>query len=115
MRVSLVDAGLVARPRLYEQNNLVNLLVAMGEGRGDKAASCLLRFSIGAPLQPEAAAAFSRDMNELFSRVCRGYKQNVVVAEVVKGMLQVPYGRCDRSTLTLLLFVLPYSWSSSTK
>jgi hypothetical protein len=42
MQVSLVDAGLVAEPLLEEQDRLIGLLGALGDGRGDRAADCII-------------------------------------------------------------------------
>ena len=36
--------------------------------------------------------AFRKDMVELFKRACRGFHTNVVVADVIKGILQVRRG-----------------------
>ena len=37
-----MDAGLVAEPLLEEQDRLIGLLRALGDGRGDVAADCII-------------------------------------------------------------------------
>jgi hypothetical protein len=82
---------MVSTPTVEERMNVVGLLEALGEGRGDEAADCILRFSSRSTssLSPERAVAFRDDMVALFAKVCRGYHTEVSVAAVMKGVLQV--------------------------
>jgi hypothetical protein len=49
------------------------------------------------------AVAFRGDMVELFQRDCRGFHTNVVVADIIKGILQV------RSLFFIYLFKKPHN------
>jgi len=40
-------------------------------------------------LAPDKAMDFRKDMKELFEKTCKGFRHNVVVADVIKGILQV--------------------------
>lgn len=86
-RIVLVDAGMVARLVVDEQENFIGLLQAMGRGRGDEAAKHILKFSSRTDYTPYQITAFSRDMVYLFSKVCRGYHTNVKIGDVLKHIL----------------------------
>ena len=88
-RITLVDAGMVARLTKAEQRNFIGLLTSMGDGDGTSAASFLLRFSQTGQHSPEARTAFSAAVKELFGRVCRGYGKKTDIGEVLRGVLSL--------------------------
>lgn len=63
----------------------------MGEGIGEEAAECVMKFSEkGYSSYSEATKAlFKQDMKELFSRTCRGYHTNVIIGDVLRQVLNL--------------------------
>jgi predicted unusual protein kinase regulating ubiquinone biosynthesis (AarF/ABC1/UbiB family) len=82
-RLVLVDAGMVAELTQKEQRNFIGLLASFGEGDGETAAKHLLDLSAAGPQQysPATRLGFTKDVKELFSRLCRGYGTGTDVGE----------------------------------
>uniref|UniRef100_A0A7S1MX87 ABC1 atypical kinase-like domain-containing protein n=2 Tax=Hemiselmis andersenii TaxID=464988 RepID=A0A7S1MX87_HEMAN len=81
----LIDAGMVDVMGPLEQDNFIGLLKAMGDGNGEKAAACLLKFS-----ETQDAAdveGFTRHIKLLFAKKCRGFGTGVDVGDVLQGIL----------------------------
>jgi aarF domain-containing kinase len=88
-KIVLVDAGMVARLVPEEQKNFVGLLEAMGEGRGDEAADCVMRFSNKPNYDKKTKLAFRSDMKTLFLTACKGYGHNVDIGFALRGILNL--------------------------
>jgi len=90
-KIVIVDAGMVAKLLPEERSNFIGLLEAMGEGIGEEAAECVMKFSEnGYSSYSEATKAlFKQDMKELFSRTCRGYHTNVIIGDVLRQVLNL--------------------------
>jgi aarF domain-containing kinase len=88
-RIVLVDAGMVARLVPEEQENFIGILQAMGNGRGDHAADCVLKFSRRTDYTESQKLHFKEDMVVLFGKVCKGYHHNVQIGTVLKGILNL--------------------------
>ena len=88
-RIVLVDAGMVARLLPTEQKNFIGLLEAMGEGKGDEAADCVMRFTSSPVYDRATRIAFRHDMKELFKRDCRGYGYDVNIGIALRGILNL--------------------------
>ncbi|MCU1499288.1 MAG: hypothetical protein JWM47_3241 [Acidimicrobiales bacterium] len=65
-RLALIDLGMVARVQPPMQDALVRLLIAVGEGRGDRAADVLVK--MGDPQPRFDGAAFASECVELLDR-----------------------------------------------
>lgn len=116
LKISLVDAGMVAKLSSHEKENFIGLIEAMGEGNGREAADCVLKFSTAnahfsaaaaSVADPEVSAAetirategrvdnserdeaFRRDMDALFKVQCRGYGTGVDFGQVLRSVLQL--------------------------
>lgn len=83
----LVDAGMVARLTKDQQTNFIGFLESLGEGNGLEAADYVLNFSATPIVDDSKRAAFRKDMQALFSRICKGYGNNVNAGEVLRGVL----------------------------
>jgi aarF domain-containing kinase len=90
-RLTLVDAGMVAALTECEQRTFVGFLAALGAGRADEAASCVLHFSsAGAEHRTrDQIERFKSDMKTLFARVCRGYGTGTDLGNVLRGILKL--------------------------
>lgn len=88
-RIVLVDAGMVARLVPEEQKNFIGLLEAMGEGRGDEAATHVMKFSQNPKYSEATKTAFKKDMKNFFSADCKGYGNNVDIGVALRGILNL--------------------------
>lgn len=88
-RIVLVDAGMVAELLPEEQRNFIGLLEAIGDGDGNDAAECLLRFSSKATYSKETRNAFKKDIIEMFKVEAKGYGNNVSIGQVLRGVLNI--------------------------
>ena len=86
-RIVLVDAGMVARLTVTEQEHFIGLLEAMGEGLGREAAHHVTRFSANQQYSPAQRSAFADSMENLFEEKCRGYHTGIHLGEVLRGLL----------------------------
>eukprot|EP00519_Triparma_laevis_P001100 CAMPEP_0182514650 /NCGR_PEP_ID=MMETSP1321-20130603/36217_1 /TAXON_ID=91990 /ORGANISM="Bolidomonas sp., Strain RCC1657" /LENGTH=637 /DNA_ID=CAMNT_0024721895 /DNA_START=84 /DNA_END=1994 /DNA_ORIENTATION=+ len=87
-QLTLVDAGMVASLTPEESLNFIGLLSALGAGDGRKAAEAVLGF--GGPREPsEDDELFTEEIIELFSRICKGYGNEVDVGAVLRGVLSL--------------------------
>ena len=83
-QLTLVDAGMVASLTPEESLNFIGILSALGAGDGRKAAEAVLGF--GGPREPsEDDELFTEEIIELFSRICKGYGNEVDVGAVLRG------------------------------
>lgn len=89
--IVLVDAGMVAELTRLEQVNFMGLLECIGEGDARGAADHILDFSTAGRAQysAETIVAFHTGMQQLFSRVCRGYGTGMDIGEILRGLLGV--------------------------
>jgi aarF domain-containing kinase len=109
MKITLVDAGMVAQLTDDESSTFIGLLAALGAGDGREAAIFAMQFSLENQRSPEEKEAFALDMIELFKERCRGYGTNVDVGEVLRGVLGVirkHQVRVDANFATLVVNVL---------
>lgn len=109
--LTLVDAGLVARMTVDEQERFVELLRAIAEGDGNVAARALLSFSSNnaAYLSPTDVATFTTEIVALFSQVARGYGTHTVLGDVLRGALVIMQRhrvRVDANYATLVVNAL---------
>ena len=87
IRITLVDAGMVAKLSDEESSAFIGLLSCLGEGDGAEAADWALRFSVDSGTAVEERQAFVKDMVRLFQERCRGYGTDVDVGHVLRGIL----------------------------
>jgi aarF domain-containing kinase len=89
-KITLVDAGMVAKLSLDEQENFIGLLECMIIGDGTKAATHVLNFSTEQTCSnPAARAAFTEAMRVFFLVDCRGLGQGISLAKVLRGVLKL--------------------------
>jgi predicted unusual protein kinase regulating ubiquinone biosynthesis (AarF/ABC1/UbiB family) len=90
IRLTLVDAGMVAKLTDEESSAFIGLLSSLGEGNGDEAASYTLQFSLDRnAMTLEQKRFFAADMVLLFNERCLGYGTNVDVGYVLRGVLNL--------------------------
>eukprot|EP01038_Epipyxis_sp_PR26KG_P005215 gene5215-7256_t len=87
-KLSLVDAGMVARLTSEEQENFIGFIESLGEGNGINAANCVLKFSSNSEVN-ENADLFRIEMKNMFAEICRGYYTNVDLGAVFRGLLSL--------------------------
>lgn len=107
--LTLVDAGMVAKLTDMERTNFIGLLEAMGTGDGARAAGHVLGFSVTQTCTGEDAVAFTKEMEEVFARYCRGYGTGVnmgVVLREVLAKVRKFHVRVDVNYATLLINLL---------
>ena len=108
-RITLVDAGMVAKLSQEESDNFIGLLSSIGEGDGRDAGRFVLRFAVEQTLTEEEQKAFIHDMGVLFEERCRGYGTNVDVGSVLRGVLAIIRThrvRIDPNFATLVINIL---------
>jgi aarF domain-containing kinase len=109
-RIILVDAGMVAKLSLFEQENFIGLLECMITGDGAEAATHVLNFSTEQTCAvPAARAAFTEAMRAFFLVDCRGLGQGISLAKVLRGVLTLvrDHGvRIDVNYATLVMNAL---------
>ncbi|GMH71689.1 hypothetical protein TL16_g05720 [Triparma laevis f. inornata] len=104
-QLTLVDAGMVASLTPEESLNFIGLLSALGAGDGRKAAEAVLGF--GGPRVPsEDDEKFTEETIKLFSRICKGYGNDVDVGEVRNSEDEA---QCGASDELIILLVAPDS------
>ena len=107
IRITLVDAGMVAKLSDEESSAFIGLLSSLGEGNGDEAASYTLQFSLDSnAMTVEQRRYFAADMVLLFNERCRGYGTNVDVGYVLRGVLSLirkHHVRIDANFATLVI------------
>ncbi|CAJ1966840.1 unnamed protein product [Cylindrotheca closterium] len=109
IRITLVDAGMVAQLTEEESSTFIGLLTTIGEGNGEAAAEFALQFSIDNDLSEEEKKLFKEDMRVLFDKCCKGYGTGVDVGEVLRGVLGLirdHHVRIDSNYATLVVNVL---------
>ena len=109
LRICLVDAGMVAQLKEHESSTFIGLLASLGQGDGRLAAKFALRFSQKNDLSLEEQEEFSREMDVLFQKMCKGYGTNVDVGEVLRGILGLIRDhkvRIDANYATLVVNIL---------
>lgn len=107
--LTLVDAGMVAKLTDTERTNFIGLLEAMGTGDGARAAGHVLGFSVTQTCAGEEAAAFTKEMGEVFAIHCRGYGTGVNIGVVLREVLAKVrkfHVRVDVNYATLLINML---------
>ena len=87
-KLVFVDAGMVATLIEKERENFIGLLESIGEGNGAEAAKHVLSFSSNSYTR-STTIQFEKDMTELFNQTCRGYGTNVIVGDVLRGILNL--------------------------
>jgi len=83
--LALIDLGMVARLTTKESEAFVGLLNAIGAGDGAAAARCVLDFS--AEQTSADIVGFEESMSAYFCSSCRGFGKNVLLGEVLRGVL----------------------------
>jgi len=91
-RVALIDLGMVARVSHRFQENLIQLLLAISEGRGDEAADFAAR--MGEPKENFAAREFRLQVSELVMQNRDAQLEHLNSGRVVLRITQVA-GECD--------------------
>ncbi|HZI18738.1 MAG TPA: AarF/UbiB family protein [Pyrinomonadaceae bacterium] len=91
-RIALIDLGMVARVSHRFQENLIQLLLAISEGRGDEAADFAAR--MGEPKENFAAAEFRRQVDELVLQNRDAQLEHLNSGRVVLRITQIA-GECD--------------------
>jgi len=107
--LTLVDAGMVAKLTDIERTNFIGLLEAMGTGDGARAAGHVLGFSITQTCEGGDAAAFTKEMGEVFAVHCKGYGTGVNIGVVLREVLAKVrkfHVRVDVNYATLLINML---------
>lgn len=104
MRLTLVDAGMVAKLDDDESHNFITLLSSCGEGDARSAANAVLRFCSSneesdstncideqcyGGLTKEEREQFIEDMVVLFAEECKGYGSNTDLGNVLRGVLGI--------------------------
>jgi predicted unusual protein kinase regulating ubiquinone biosynthesis (AarF/ABC1/UbiB family) len=85
-RIALLDLGMVSRLSPVRQDQLLKLLLAVGEGNGDKAAE--LALEIGEPRGPVDDAALRRQIQELVA-----HYQDAPLAQIQVGRVMLEITR----------------------
>lgn len=86
-RLALIDLGMVARVQPPLQDQLVRLLIAVGEGRGDRAAEVLTR--IGEPQDRFDTAAFTSGCVELLDEYRAARLDDIQAGRLVGDLARV--------------------------
>jgi ubiquinone biosynthesis protein len=91
-RVALIDLGMVARVSHRFQENLIQLLLAVSEGRGDEAADFAAR--TGEPKENFAAQEFRQQVSDLVMQNRDAQLEHLNSGRVVLRITQIA-GECD--------------------
>jgi ubiquinone biosynthesis protein len=93
-RIALIDLGMVARITPRFQEGLIQLLLAISEGRGDEAASITVKIGEAKPGFDEAG--FRRDVADLVLENQNAQLENLDSGRVVLRITQIAGERCFR-------------------
>jgi predicted unusual protein kinase regulating ubiquinone biosynthesis (AarF/ABC1/UbiB family) len=92
-RLALLDLGMVGRIRPGMQDTLVRLLLAIGEGRGDEAASAAIEMGqIRADVEFDKER-FERSVEDLIARHCGAAIEGIAAGQVVAELTRLA-GEC---------------------
>ncbi|CAM9329080.1 unnamed protein product, partial [Hapterophycus canaliculatus] len=109
-RLVLVDAGMVAKLYGHQRRHFIRLLECLGAGDGIAAGKTVLQFSTKQTcVGEEEQAAFLADMESVFKERCNGYKTDVDVGDILRGVLTCVRRhsvRVDVEYATLILNIL---------
>lgn len=91
-RIALIDLGMVGRVAPRFQENLIQLLLAISEGRGDETAEMTIK--MGEPKQNFDEKSFRRSVSELVLQSQNTQLENIDAGRVVLRIQQIA-GGCD--------------------